>query len=104
MAARDNRIAAESVGISVTKYKMIAFVTSAALAGAAGLHCTAAVRSPLPPLSLDFSTSILILVFVVLGGLGNMWGSVIAAAALTILPEGPAPGSRITACWCMPSC
>ena len=36
MAARDNRIAAESVGISVTKYKMIAFVASAALAGAAG--------------------------------------------------------------------
>ena len=35
----------------------------------------------------DFNTSILILVFVVLGGLGNMWGSVIAAAALTILPE-----------------
>ena len=35
----------------------------------------------------DSNTSILILVFVVLGGLGNMWGSVIAAAALTILPE-----------------
>ena len=61
MAARDNRIAAESVGISVTKYKMIS--------------------------KFDFNQSILILVFVVLGGLGNMWGSVIAAAALTILPE-----------------
>ena len=35
----------------------------------------------------DFNTSILILVFVVLGGLGNMWGSIIAATALTILPE-----------------
>ena len=54
MAARDNRIAAESVGISVTKYKMIAFVVSAALAGAAGT-CTGAARPPSPPPS---STSI----------------------------------------------
>ena len=86
MAARDNRIAAESVGISVTKYKMIAFVTSAALAGAAGtLYGCSQVT--FTATKFDFNTSILILVFVVLGGLGNLWGSVIAAAALTILPE-----------------
>ena len=86
MAARDNRIAAESVGISVTKYKMIAFVVSAALAGAAGTlyGCS---QTTFAATKFDFNTSILILVFVVLGGLGNMWGSVIAAAALTILPE-----------------
>lgn len=86
MAARDNRIAAESVGISVTKYKMIAFVTSAALAGAAGTlyGCS---QTTFVATKFDFNTSILILVFVVLGGLGNMWGSVVAAAALTILPE-----------------
>ena len=86
MAARDNRIAAESVGISVTKYKMIAFVTSAALAGAAGTlyGCS---QTTFVATKFDFNTSILILVFVVLGGLGNMWGSVIAAAALTVLPE-----------------
>ena len=86
MAARDNRIAAESVGISVTKYKMIAFVVSAALAGAAGplYGCS---QTTFAASKCDFNTSIVILVFVVLGGLGNMWGSVIAAAALTILPE-----------------
>ena len=86
MAARDNRIAAESVGISVTKYKMIAFVTSDALAGAAGTlyGCS---QTTFVATKFDFNTSILILVFVVLGGLSNMWGSVIAAAALTILPE-----------------
>ena len=86
MAARDNRIAAESVGISVTKYKMIAFVVSAALAGAAGTlyGCS---QTTFAATKFDFNPSILILVFVVLGGLGNMWGSVIAAAALTILPE-----------------
>ena len=72
--------------ISVTKYKMIAFVTSAVLAGAAGtLYGCGQVT--FTATKFDFNTSILILVFVVLGGLGNMWGSVIAAAALTILPE-----------------
>lgn len=86
LAIRDNRIAAESVGINVMKYKMIAFSISAALAGAAGalygLNYSSIVSS-----KFDFNTSILVLVFVVLGGLGNMLGSVIAAVVLYILPE-----------------
>ena len=86
MASRDNRIAAESVGINVTKYKMMAFVISAAMAGAAGalfsLNYSTVVAN-----KFDFNTSILVLVFVVFGGLGNMFGSIVAAAALTILPE-----------------
>lgn len=86
MALRDNRIAAESVGINVTKYKLIAFVTSAALAGASGALFSMNF-STIVPTKFDFNTSILVLVFVVLGGLGNMWGSIVAAAALTILPE-----------------
>ncbi len=86
MAVRDNQIAAESVGISVTKYRMVAFVVSAALAGAAGA-LFGGNFSQLSATKFDFNTSILILVFVVLGGLGNMRGSVIAAALLTILPE-----------------
>ena len=86
MALRDNRIAAESVGISVTKYKMMAFVTSAAMAGAAGA-LFALNYSTIVANKFDFNTSILVLVFVVLGGLGNMFGSIVAAAALTILPE-----------------
>ena len=71
MAVRDNRIAAESIGINVTKYKLMAFTVSAALAGAAGtlfaMNYTTLVAN-----KFDFNTSILILVFVVLGGLGNM--------------------------------
>ena len=86
MAVRDNKIAAESVGISVTQYRMIAFVVSAALAGAAGA-LFGGNFSQLSATKFDFNTSILILVFVVLGGLGNMRGSVIAAALLTVLPE-----------------
>ena len=86
MAIRDNRIAAESVGLNVTKYKMMAFVTSAALAGAAGA-LFAMNYSTVVANKFDFNTSILVLVFVVLGGLGNMLGSIVAATALTILPE-----------------
>ena len=67
-------------------YKMMAFVTSAALAGAAGA-LFALGQNTIVAAKFDFNTSILILVFVVLGGLGNMFGSIIAAAALTILPE-----------------
>lgn len=86
MALRDNRIAAESVGINVTKYKLMAFVTSAALAGAAGV-LYALNYTGVAAKKFDFNTSILILVFVVLGGMGNICGSIIAAALLTVLPE-----------------
>lgn len=86
MAIRDNRIAAEACGLNITRYKLMAFVTSAAIAGAAG--CLYALNfSTVVPKKFDFNTSILILVFVVLGGIGNMRGSMIAAAILTILPE-----------------
>ena len=64
----------------------MAFVVSAALAGMAG--CMFAHNySTLAPVKFNFNTSVLILVFVVLGGIGNIWGSMIAAALLTILPE-----------------
>ncbi|MDR1768237.1 MAG: branched-chain amino acid ABC transporter permease [Propionibacteriaceae bacterium] len=86
MALRDNRIAAESVGIWATKYKLMAFVTSAALAGAAGA-LYAMNFSTIVASKFNFNTSILILVYVVLGGLGNFTGSIIAAALLTVLPE-----------------
>ena len=86
MAIRDNPIAAQSVGLNLTKYKLMAFVTSAALAGAAGA-LYGLNYSSLQSVKFNFNTSILVLVFVVLGGLGNIWGSLLSAAALTILPE-----------------
>ncbi|MDO4521695.1 MAG: branched-chain amino acid ABC transporter permease [Eubacteriales bacterium] len=85
-AIRDNRIAASSVGLNITKYKLMAFTVSAALAGAAGAlysHNLATLQAS----KFNFNTSILVLVFVVLGGIGNMRGSVIAAVILTALPE-----------------
>ncbi len=88
MAIRDNRIAAESVGINITKYKLIAFTISASLAGVAGVlyaHNLSTLNAL--PKNFGYNMSILILVFVVLGGIGNMRGSVIAAVLLTLLPE-----------------
>lgn len=88
MAIRDNRIAAESVGISVTKYKLLAFSVSAALAGTAGvLYAHNLSTLTALPKNFGYNMSIMILVFVVLGGIGNIRGSVIAAVVLTLLPE-----------------
>lgn len=86
MAVRDNRIAAESVGINVTKYRLMAFTVASALAGAAGV-LYAMNYSTITPSQFDFNQSILILVYVVLGGMGNISGSIISAAFLTVLPE-----------------
>lgn len=86
MAIRDNRIAAESTGLNVMKYKLMAFVTASAFAGMAGA-LYALNYSTVVAKKFDFNTSILILVFVVLGGLGNLRGTMISAAILTILPE-----------------
>ncbi|WP_455950885.1 branched-chain amino acid ABC transporter permease [Eubacterium sp.] len=88
MAIRDNRIAAESIGINITKYKLMTFTLSAAMAGAAGVlyghnlsNLTANTNN------FGYNMSINILVFVVLGGIGNIRGSIIAAVVLTVLPE-----------------
>ena len=88
MSIRDNRIAAESVGINITKYKLMAFAISAAMAGVAGVlyaHNLSSLAAT--PKNFGYNMSIMILVFVVLGGLGNIRGSMIAAVVLTMLPE-----------------
>ena len=86
MAIRDNRIAAESTGINVTYYKLAVFIIAAFFAGAAGTlygHFFANVKAA----SFDYNMSIEILVMVVLGGMGSVRGSIIAAIILTALPE-----------------
>ena len=85
-AIRDNRIVAESVGIGVTRYKLTAFIISAMLAGMAGA-LYAQNFSTVAAQKFDFNLSILILVFVVLGGMRNILGSIIATAVLYMLPE-----------------
>lgn len=88
MAIRDNRIAAESVGINITRYKLLAFSISAGLAGMAGVlyaHNLSSLAAQ--PKNFGYNMSIMILVYVVLGGIGNIRGSMIAAIILTLLPE-----------------
>jgi branched-chain amino acid transport system permease protein len=88
MSIRDNQIAAESIGINVTKYKLLAFSISAALAGMAGAlfaHNLATLTAT--GRNFGFIMSVMILVMVVLGGIGNIRGSIIAAIAITLLPE-----------------
>lgn len=85
-AIRDNEIAAKSIGINITRYKLMAFVLSSVFAGMAGVLYSLNYSS-LVAKKFDYNTSINILVFVVLGGIGSIRGSVIAAAILTVLPE-----------------
>lgn len=83
---RDNYIAAEATGIPVSKFKTMAFVISAVFAGIAGVIYAHNVGI-LKPGNFDYNRSIEILVMVVLGGMGNLKGSIIAAVILTLLPE-----------------
>ena len=86
MAIRDNRIAAESVGLNVTWYKLAVFVIAAFFAGCAGVlygHSLANIKAA----AFDYNMSIEILVIVVLGGMDSVPGSVISAIVLTVLPE-----------------
>ena len=86
LAIRDNEIAAESVGVRTTYYKTLGFVVSAFFAGVGG-GLYAGCIGVLAPKQFGFMKSIEILVMVVLGGMGSMFGSVVSASVLTILPE-----------------
>lgn len=83
---RENEVAARSIGINITYYKMLAFVIAAFFAGVAGVLYGSNLGI-LIPRTFDYNKSIEILVFVVLGGMGSLPGSVIAATLLTLLPE-----------------
>ncbi len=85
-AARDNRIAAEAMGVDVTKAKMTAFVIASFIAGMAGVLYSHNLRT-LVASKFDYNLSILVLVFVVLGGMKTMRGVIIATIILYALPE-----------------
>ncbi|MEG2039444.1 MAG: branched-chain amino acid ABC transporter permease, partial [Oscillospiraceae bacterium] len=85
-AIREDDIASEAVGINNTYYKVMAFVVSAFFAGIAG-GIYAHFIGILGAKTFDFNKSIDIIVIVVLGGMGSITGSILAAIGLTILPE-----------------
>ena len=86
LAIREDDIAAEASGVNITQYKLIAFVTSAALTGLAG-GLFAHHQGVISPQQFDYNYSIDFMVMVVFGGMGSITGSVLAAILLTILPE-----------------
>ncbi len=88
MAIRDNKIAAESIGIHTAKFKLLVFSVSAFFAGLAGVlysHNLASITATTN--NFGYNMSIMILVLVVLGGIGSIRGSMISAIILTVLPE-----------------
>ena len=86
LAIREDSIAAEATGIPVTKYKIITFALSAAMAGIAGVMYSQYIGVLLPT-TFTFDYSVELLMIVVLGGLGSFTGSIVASGVLTLLPE-----------------
>jgi branched-chain amino acid transport system permease protein len=86
LATRDDEIASEAVGLNTTRYKIIAFVVGAFFAGIAG-GLYGHFKLTITPTGFDFTKSIEIVVMVILGGMGNTIGVILAAILLTLLPE-----------------
>ena len=87
ISVREDEIAAEAIGINTTKYKTLGFVMGCALGGLAG-GLYAHLYTFLHPMNIDFLKSFDVLLIVVLGGLGSISGTVVAACAWTLLLEG----------------
>jgi len=86
LSIREDEIASESVGINIFKYKITGFIIASMFGGVGGAVYAFQIGY-LTPGSFNFTRSIDIFVIVVLGGIGSLSGSVIAAIVLTILPE-----------------
>ena len=86
VATHDDEIASEAVGLNTTRYKIVAFVVGAFFAGTAG-GLYAHFKLTITPTGFDFTKSIEIVVMVILGGMGNTPGVILAAILLTLLPE-----------------
>jgi branched-chain amino acid transport system permease protein len=86
ISIREDELAAEAMGVNTTRYKVMAFVISSAMAGAGGV-LLAHFDGYLNPKSFEFIKSFEILIMIILGGLGSIVGSVLGAIVLTILPE-----------------
>ena len=86
LATHDDEIASEAVGLDTTRYKIVAFVVGAFFAGIAG-GLYGHFKLTITPTGFDFTKSIEIVVMVILGGMGNTLGVILAAIVLTLLPE-----------------
>jgi branched-chain amino acid transport system permease protein len=85
-ALRDNPIRAESLGINITAYTLLAFAIGAACAGIAGVFFAALVQF-VEPAPFHFSTSLMMLLAIIVGGSGRFFGPVIGTVIIVLLPE-----------------
>jgi branched-chain amino acid transport system permease protein len=85
-AIRDDEVAAESIGVNALLWKLVAFALAAGVAGVAGVFF-AAWQSFVAPESFTLMESVIILCMVVMGGMGRLWGPILAAVTLVLLPE-----------------
>ena len=95
LAVREDEVAAEAMGVNTTQAKVRAFVISAFFAGIAGALFAHYLRY-LNPQTFDFNRSFEIIIMVVLGGMGSVTGSVVAAVLLTVIREALRPLQEIT--------
>lgn len=95
LSVREDEIAAQAMGINTTQMKVRAFVISSFFAGVAGA-LYAQITSYISPSSFSFLQSVNAVIMVVLGGMGSMTGSLVAAVIVTILPEALRPLQDIT--------
>ena len=86
LAVADDEVAAESMGLNTTRYKINAFVVGSFSAGAAG-GLYAHLKGYISPTGFDFNKSIEIVVMVILGGMGRHLGVIVAAILLTVVQE-----------------
>jgi branched-chain amino acid transport system permease protein len=86
IAVHDDEVASEAMGINTTRYKIIAFVIGAFFAGVAGALYSHQITA-ISPRGFNFMLSIEIVVMVILGGMGNTIGVILAAVLLTLMPE-----------------
>ncbi|MGI8894635.1 MAG: branched-chain amino acid ABC transporter permease [Casimicrobiaceae bacterium] len=85
-ALRDNPIRAESLGVNITAYTLLAFAIGAACAGIGGVFFAALVQF-IEPAPFHFSTSLMMLLAVIVGGSGRFFGPVLGTVIIVLLPE-----------------
>ena len=86
LSVRENEIAAESMGVDISKYKIVAFVVSSFFAGIAG-GLFAHFQSFIDPNSFVFNKSVEAVIMVVMGGMGSLSGAIFGGIIVTLLPE-----------------
>jgi branched-chain amino acid transport system permease protein len=95
MAIREDETAAGAMGVDLVRFKLLAFAIGAAFAGMTGVFYVAKLQTATPEM-FNFNVSAMLLVMVVLGGMGSVWGVVLGAFLLQVLQTWLLPeGSRL---------